>query len=160
MIIKIMSQNDCRVYDRDCAIEGKKIAIISINNTWDQIPEFKNRALYLTFDDVELSDNYNTAMSMQDANKIIEFVNAVKDSVDELIVHCMAGISRSSGTAAALMLLYNNDDTPVFNNGKYSPNMRCYRFVLNAGGLKPSFSEINTKLETNTELFRKEQDLD
>ena len=47
-----------------------------------------------------------------------------------MIVHCDAGISRSSGVAAAILKAKTGDDSQIFNNPKYRPNMRCYRIVL------------------------------
>ena len=41
-----------------------------------------------------------------------------------------AGISRSSGVAAAILKASTGDDSQIFNSPKYRPNMRCYRMVL------------------------------
>lgn len=49
----------------------------------------------------------------------------------DVIVHCDAGISRSSGVAAAILKVYTGDDSQIFDNPRYRPNMRCYRMVLN-----------------------------
>ena len=65
----------------------------------------------------------------EDAEKIKQFVEAHKE--DSIIVHCDAGVSRSAGIAAALMKFYNGDDTPIFDNPRYCPNMLCYRTMLN-----------------------------
>lgn len=48
----------------------------------------------------------------------------------DVIVHCDAGISRSSGVAAAILKAYTGDDSQIFNSPRYRPNMRCYRVVL------------------------------
>ena len=48
----------------------------------------------------------------------------------DVIVHCDAGISRSSGVAAAILKATTDDDSQIFNSPKYRPNMRCYRMVL------------------------------
>lgn len=48
----------------------------------------------------------------------------------DIIVHCDAGISRSSGVAAAILKAKTGDDSQIFNSPKYRPNMRCYRIVL------------------------------
>lgn len=48
----------------------------------------------------------------------------------DVIVHCDAGISRSSGIAAAILKAYTGDDSQIFNSPRYRPNMRCYRVVL------------------------------
>ena len=47
-----------------------------------------------------------------------------------VIVHCDAGISRSSGVAAAILKAKTGDDSQIFNSPKYRPNMRCYRIIL------------------------------
>ena len=49
-----------------------------------------------------------------------------------VIVHCDAGISRSAGIGAAILKYYNRDDSPVFDNPIFHPNMLCYRKTLEA----------------------------
>ena len=83
------------------------------------------RILRLEFDDV---DRGSLAMTEEDAASIAEFVEENKGRT--IIVHCDAGISRSAGIAAAIMKHYNGDDSPIFNNPWYCPNMLCYRMVL------------------------------
>ena len=60
---------------------------------------------------------------------ILKYINDT--DLDLIIVQCEAGQSRSAGVAAALMKYVWNDDTAIFNNKKYTPNMLCYRTVLN-----------------------------
>ncbi len=64
------------------------------------------------------------------AKKIIDFTEKNKTRVEMFVVHCNAGISRSSGVAAALSKVYDGDDTWVFENYRYCPNMRVYRGIL------------------------------
>jgi predicted protein tyrosine phosphatase len=52
--------------------------------------------------------------------------------VDMIVVHCEAGKCRSAGVAAAILKAFTGDDTSVFNDPQYTPNMICYRRVLNA----------------------------
>lgn len=68
-----------------------------------------------------------------DASKIKRFLlKHIGDAgLDLVIVQCEAGQSRSAGIAAALMKYFWNDDTAIFNNHKYTPNMLCYRTMLN-----------------------------
>jgi predicted protein tyrosine phosphatase len=57
-------------------------------------------------------------------------VNAVKqyyDKVDQIIVHCDAGQSRSVSCIAAIKKWYTNDDEEFFRG---TPNMHCYHLVL------------------------------
>lgn len=84
------------------------------------------RVLRLAFDDV---DGGGWAMTAEDARQIAQFVAENKDRL--IIVHCDAGVSRSAGIAAALLKFYNGDDTQIFDNPKYCPNMLCYRLMLN-----------------------------
>lgn len=69
-------------------------------------------------------------MEFKDAKKIAEFVSYYKDKI--IIVHCDAGQSRSAGVAAALSKYYNNDDSEYFDNPRLTPNMWCYKLMLNA----------------------------
>ena len=48
------------------------------------------------------------------------------------LVHCGAGQSRSAGVAAAILKWMTGSDAQIFDNRKYTPNMRCYRLVLEA----------------------------
>lgn len=69
-------------------------------------------------------------MTDKDAIKIKHFVERHSDKT--IIVHCDAGISRSSGVAAAILKYLIGDDSQIFDNPKYYPNMLCYRKTLNA----------------------------
>ena len=69
-------------------------------------------------------------MEFKDAKKIVGFVSNYKDKI--IIVHCDAGQSRSAGVAAALSKYYNNDDSEYFDNPRFTPNMWCYKLMLNA----------------------------
>ena len=82
--------------------------------------------LPLKFDDVDGGKN---CITKEDAQMIKSFIERHKDKL--IIVHCDGGVSRSAGIAAALMKYYNGDDTPIFDNPKYYPNMLCYRTMLN-----------------------------
>lgn len=131
-----------------------KSIIISITNSYEpiqKIPRSEDNnvkaVLYLAFDDIDNIDGYEVkkdegyiidpynncyqVISNEDAQKIVDFVNRYKNNVDVIIVHCKAGISRSSGVCAAIMKYLNGDDEPIFSNPRFHPNMRCYRKVLN-----------------------------
>jgi predicted protein tyrosine phosphatase len=118
---------------------GLKIAIISITDPdkpyatfdWDHSKnEIKLVAMFSFWD--EEKDEHG-CISESDAVKIAEAAIAAQDmKVDLLIVHCEAGISRSAGVAGAILKAFTGDDTQVFGDPRYSPNMTCYRRVLNA----------------------------
>ena len=69
-------------------------------------------------------------MSDKDAECIVEFLT--KHPNVDVIVHCDAGISRSSGVAAAILKYLTGDDSSIFDNARLHPNMWCYRKTLNA----------------------------
>ena len=69
-------------------------------------------------------------MTEEDARRIARFLS--RHPSDDVIVHCDAGLSRSAGVAAAIMKHFNGDDSPIFDSGKYYPNMWCYRITLEA----------------------------
>lgn len=87
--------------------------------------------LKLKFDDVTEDNNEYTAISMKQANKIVEFIKNYPD-IDRIIVHCEAGVSRSAGCAAAILKYLKNDDSQIFDDKYYKPNMTVYHKVLNA----------------------------
>lgn len=65
-----------------------------------------------------------------------------------LIVHCSAGISRSAGVAAAIhealgWPIANARDNDVFRDGKFAPNMHCYRTMLRALGSDVTQEELD-----------------
>ena len=68
----------------------------------------------------------------KDAERIVEFSEKYKNKL--LIIHCDAGISRSSGIAAAILRHYTGDDAEIFDNYSYDPNMWCYFKTLKAFG--------------------------
>ena len=90
--------------------------------------------LYLRFEDfdTELPGWPVQLIQKEDAKKIATFVMANKHNGKYFIVQCDAGVSCSAGVAAALMKYFNGDDSPIFDNPQYCPNMRCYRMVLEA----------------------------
>jgi predicted protein tyrosine phosphatase len=78
-----------------------------------------------------------TAITLFHARKIKAFVDEWKDKVEAIVCHCEAGISRSSGTAAAIAVYLDGPgaDVDIFDNKKYVPNMKVYNMLLNAFGL-------------------------
>lgn len=64
-----------------------------------------------------------------DAEKILSFVQDIKDKIEILLVHCEAGVSRSPATAAALSLIYHDTDE-IFFKPPFRPNMKVYNSIL------------------------------
>lgn len=85
--------------------------------------------LKLRFDDVEKGED--NCLSREQAGRIADFFLKTRDQVEQIIVHCEAGVSRSAGVAAALLKYAGEDQNQILKNPKYRPNMTCYRMVLN-----------------------------
>ncbi len=96
--------------------------------------------LRLSFHDVTEGNKYYLAMSTEQAKEIVDFVSEWKDKVTLIAVHCMAGISRSAGVAAALSKWLNNEDS--FFHENYVPNSTCKKLVLEAISGKIDYEEM------------------
>lgn len=132
MVFKVFSRSSAIAYSFKKEIP--KTEIISISDSYDFCPRFnKNqnilRVLYLKFDDVEKGEP--NCITTEDAKKIVKFINTVNKDIEQIIVHCEAGVSRSAGICAAIMKYLTGDDSEIFDNSKYCPNITCYRTVLN-----------------------------
>ena len=145
MNVTVMSRRDAIRYCRKP--NDARTAIISISDPYMAYSDYpfisKSNGvvgiLYLTFSDADgvgLPDVYGRPtmkedlMSDDDAKKIAIFLRAHEN--DNIIVHCDAGISRSSGVTAAILKYKTGDDSSIFKNGRYCPNMWCYRKTLEA----------------------------
>lgn len=131
MKILVFSRQDAT---QNSYVINENCVMISIRNIKSEPPMFAVNShiqdiLSLVFDDEE---NQTIGMNYIQANLISKFVDKWKDKVDLIIVHCEAGVSRSAGVAAAIGKYLNNDDTFIFKNRRYVPNMNCYRLTLNA----------------------------
>ena len=79
-----------------------------LHTDWEDI-------LYLHFDDIDrecppIGDRELVLFSKTQAQKILNFVEKYKDSIDILAIHCLAGISRSVGVQVALAKIYLDKD--------------------------------------------------
>ena len=131
MRIEVRSRRD--VGSHQGIENGESVAIISIADPHDphpfivEWPELKE-VLRLSFHDVDnqwwddqgMPDKFRL-MSDEDGERVAAFVNKHKD-VDLLIVQCEAGISRSSGMAAAILKHLTGDDSQIFGNRRFLPN--------------------------------------
>jgi len=68
--------------------------------------------------------------SDEQAKEVVHFFNLHKDSVERIVIHCDAGLSRSPAIAAALSGIHLGDDGVWFKTKR--PNSRVYRRVLDA----------------------------
>ena len=113
--------------------------IISITSSAADVARLRTNeacrgVLRLSFLDADVpSDLHAEAelFSREQAARIWDFVLQHRTEVERLIVHCDAGMSRSPAVAAAISKALTGDDTAFFG-GRYRPNMRVYRALLDA----------------------------
>lgn len=139
--------NDIQVFSRENMIyhtAGIKepCVIVSISDKGAEPPEFYDNdniwdVCRLFFDDEESGPS---SMTEKDAETLVDFVRSYESEGIDLLVHCNGGVSRSAGCAAAIMLMDWGDDSGIFQDGRYCPNMHCYRYVLNAANI--TFDEV------------------
>jgi predicted protein tyrosine phosphatase len=111
-----------------------KHILISITGTDEKevkLPINENRmaTLHLKFDDISSPKAGLVLFTETQAGKILDVVDIWENDIDEVIVHCNAGISRSPAVAAALSKIWNEDDDMYFR--KYIPNVFVYNKILN-----------------------------
>lgn len=114
-------------------------AVVSISSIDEGSPAVKlgtenniRSVQFISFDDTDGTVHGCKAITDMQAKSIADFIKNNIHKVDRLIVHCGAGQSRSAGVAAAILKYFTDDDSLIFNNPKYTPNMLCYRKVLEA----------------------------
>lgn len=152
MNFEVMSRRNAVKYSY--GEHDERSVIISICCAWDESPKFnlENKwngimaIRYFKFDDIDKIDGryyvdgghsisndmaqYYTSITDKDAEEIVKFVTQWKDKVDKIIVHCDAGISRSSACCAAIMKALTGNDRKIFENFRYAPNMTVYNKCL------------------------------
>lgn len=142
--IHITNRRTAEAVARTLRERNRAGAFLSIRGTDEETPDLSTpggSSCYLCFDDVE-DDSVPgcTPMSGDQATLAANFLEELTASnPTTLIVHCSAGISRSAGVAAAIhdalgWPVANARDNDVFRDGKFAPNMHCYRTMLRALG--------------------------
>jgi len=114
------------------------ISICEPEYSFPSLPKNSNRLglLQLKFSDLDRNSakqigQEHMLMTKDQAKEILNFVNKYKNKVKLILCQCDGGVSRSSGTAAALSKILNNDDKWVFSSRNYAPNMYVYRLLIN-----------------------------
>jgi predicted protein tyrosine phosphatase len=135
MEILVLNQKSAVIYADD--IHKRRSAVISITGRNERDAEIYStnnnnivKMLRLKFNDTDKTEE--GCMNEFQAEQVARFIDEIKNdyTIKRLIVHCGAGHSRSAGVAAAIMRYLWKDDSSIFNNKLYNPNMKCYRLTL------------------------------
>ena len=87
------------------------------------------RVLRLAFDDAVETSFWQNLITTEQAEVIRDFVLRYRDEIDILIVHCTGGVSRSAAVAAGIVAGLGEDDSSIWDCGRYRPNPRVYEWV-------------------------------
>ena len=137
MKISIMSRS-MAVQAMQSNLHGEKTVIISITEPGLDIPDFKNKdllAVYpMHFWDIEEPLGDWLPASREDVRGIREFIDRYRDAAQHILVHCAAGISRSSAAAAAISE-YLGIKHQIFSIRRYRPNIHVYQLMCEEFGI-------------------------
>lgn len=119
----------------------KPWAAISVSTASGDFPELSsdNRLglLRLQFWDIsnpsqrQLEAEDPKLFSRDQAKQVIDFVNQHWDSIDTLLVHCEAGLSRSPAIAAAIISIKYGEGADEEWFYKFNPNYHVYQSIIN-----------------------------
>jgi len=118
--------------------------VISISSSAaDEAPLRKNEncrgILRLAFPDADAPTDLfpeSVLFSEADAARIWSFVREHQSAIERILIHCDAGVSRSAAVGAVLSKVFNGDDSEFFG-GRYRPNARIYKMLLEWTEVRP-----------------------
>ena len=132
-------------------VKNKTWALISITHedgAWPNLnvkeddKNFKG-VLKLFFADIDKESEGWVLFSEEHANQILDFVESRHPFLDLLIIHCLAGLSRSPGAAAAISKIYLGHDGEFFNTK--TPNMLVYSTILKTYSMRKHSTQLTDK---------------
>lgn len=130
--MQFLALSEKQLIQGDYAKISKNHILISIKDIGRKLTvpksQYCKKMLQLEFnDEYEIS---NSSFNQDLARQIIDFVNSNCFTVDLIIVHCYAGLSRSVAVASALSKILNNKDDDIYAIGM--PNMLVYTTILDS----------------------------
>lgn len=170
MKIQIMSKNMAEKH-----IGGRGVQCISLTSSieTDLVNPRFNNILRITVDDITPNTllSYIRKQAWEELNfcnifdskmleKIKGFSSHIKRNMAQgldttLVVHCSAGISRSSAVACLVMEHLNLDYDWVFKDNKYEPNKHICGFLKNKSEVMKKYLEVDS-----IDKFRKSLEID
>lgn len=137
----------------------RKAILISIVDDPNFNLDFYNKyinVLKLNIDDIDTCLTSNTNLNnykifnKNNYNEIINFVDLnTKQNIDEIVIHCNAGISRSPAIGIGLCkyLNLNKEFNEMIKNKKYIPNLNILSYFCDIEDLKKQrLKDINEKI--------------
>lgn len=103
----------------------------------------------------DLNKAYNEDCQLLTKDQVLELqsiVDGYKDQIKQIVVHCTAGISRSSAIAAELALYLGDSDDFIWTTKQYLPNKHCFTLMNQVLALGLTKDAINQRYQTNQQL--------
>jgi predicted protein tyrosine phosphatase len=120
-------------------------AIISITDIGSRLAKFNNNQHIFSVCRLQFADTLS-GMSAHDAEVLVSFIENSWGQIEQFLIHCEAGISRSAGVAAAICIAHDLDDDFIWESKRFLPNPHVITQMLNAYGRDADIKEfINRK---------------
>ena len=128
MKILVMSRDQARFFEHT-----EPYAIIGISDSYSTDIEYIDSPnlvgkLMIRFDDIMKPVKGKILFKDNTARMIWDFIEEIYNNIDLLMVHCNAGVSRSTAIAAAISKAYNGYCTKYFY--WYCPNQYVYKKMM------------------------------
>lgn len=127
----------------------------AIISTWEGVDESRIPCPYALAEYADVDFPSPTAFSHRQARAFARFLAALDSGVTDLYVCCDAGQSRSPAIAAAVLRQLGLDDSRVWDNPLYQPNMLCFCTMLEALGLAAEDAEIDDLIQRSRNAWKK-----
>lgn len=129
MSVQIVVLNRIEAEEFECERPWACISITTTESDAADIPD-ENRVALLRMVFADITTPLRDFILFHDsqAHDILDFVTQQWGRIETLLVHCDAGISRSSAVAAAIARLKGEDEAEFFDE-PYDPNPRVYQTI-------------------------------
>lgn len=163
--MKITVMSKLQAIEHSIKSDIEKCIVISINSLDSDGTYFYDNdkikgIFFLYFNDIERDYEEAIAPRQKNFNGLKNFIDKYKDDneIKEIIVHCAAGISRSSAVAAAICQYLNIDEyKTIWSKPCYIPNTLVYRLAINELELKMCEAQFAFYLATNKNEREKQE---
>ena len=152
MKVTVMSQENALRYSE---ITKKDIIIVSIVGEKENPLVFNGGKVVdifrMYFEDIERPYGLSKMPSREDFYGLKSFLDKNVSSVEEIVVHCYAGSSRSSACAVAVMRYLGVDDSFIWSSSDYIPNKLVLTHAIDELGVELTELEIKALYDINDE---------
>ena len=133
--------------------DGSAVAVISSSSP--PAPRLLPCAPYVlrVYQDVD-REIPGRSFSREDARAMADFIRGIDPGVKQIWCCCDMGESRSPAVAAAVSRYLEQDDTPIWTNPRFHPNMLVFDYLTQALGVGVTDEEKDELLYRNRKAFR------